>query len=105
MRARPGDWDLPGGTVEENETDAQGVARELFEETGLVSNNPELLISKGGPWKGVEYTFSYFRIDVNAEQITLSKEHTEYEWHHPLVAAAMVNFTPHRLAIGSLIKE
>lgn len=39
MRSRPNEWDLPGGTLEENESHAEGVSREVLEETGPVSTS------------------------------------------------------------------
>ena len=102
MRKRPSEWDLPGGTVEPGESETEGVVREVSEEAGIRISNPEMILSKGGHWKGEDHHFTYFRTDFDGSEIRLSEEHTDFEWHHPLVAAAMVAFTPHRLAFGSL---
>ena len=44
-----GCWGLPGGFVERNEDPLIAVLRELEEETGLIGENPELLMVMGNP--------------------------------------------------------
>ena len=97
MRGRPGEWDLPGGKIEDDEAKEVGVIREVLEETGLALLTLELVVSRAGEWDGVEYDFSYYRAQTEGEQITLSEEHTECEWHDPLVASTMVTFRPHKM--------
>jgi len=38
--ALPGEWSLPGGSLEEGENPADGAMREFFEETHHHANNP-----------------------------------------------------------------
>lgn len=38
-----GRWELPGGFVEQGETPAEGVRREIFEETGLRIEAPSII--------------------------------------------------------------
>ena len=40
---RLGQWSLPGGALRLGETLAEGIAREVLEETGLALDRPELL--------------------------------------------------------------
>lgn len=42
-------WDVPGGTIELDETPAHGLARELHEETGLTVAAERLIGIYGGP--------------------------------------------------------
>ncbi|MFC7528163.1 NUDIX domain-containing protein [Actinoplanes sp. GCM10030250] len=42
----PNVWGLPGGSVEEGETPAEGAARELWEESGLRSSVPLRLFAR-----------------------------------------------------------
>ena len=44
-----GYWGLPGGFVERDEDPLIAVIRELEEETGMVGENPELLMVMGNP--------------------------------------------------------
>ena len=44
-----GCWGLPGGFVERDEDPLTAVLRELEEETGLIGDNPELLMVMGNP--------------------------------------------------------
>ena len=97
MRGRPGEWDLPGGKIEEGEAKEDGATREVLEETGLTITKLEIIISRAGEWDGVTYDFTYYRAHANSEEIILSEEHTEAEWHDPLVASTMVAFRPHKM--------
>ena len=50
VRQREGKfWSTPGGTIEPDETPADAVAREVWEETGLVVRPARLLAVYGGP--------------------------------------------------------
>ena len=102
MRARPLEWDLPGGSVETGESVEAAVLREVFEETGIRLNALEGVVSKSVTWKAQSYSFSYYRASSNSSAILLSEEHTHFEWHDPLIAAAMVSYVPHRLAFAGL---
>jgi 8-oxo-dGTP pyrophosphatase MutT (NUDIX family) len=104
MRSRPNEWDLPGGTLEENESHAEGVSREVLEETGLVIESPELIARKSGQWSGATYEFSYYRSSPVNVLVDLSEEHVEYEWHDPLVASTLVVYKPHLMGFAEAKK-
>lgn len=105
MRARPGEWDLPGGTLESVEEHEAGVLREVREETGLVLQNIELVSRRAGDWQGVGYEFSYYRAETTAVNVALSEEHDKYEWHEALVAATMIKYKPHLFGLGLASKQ
>ena len=61
-----GQWCLPGGFIELDETPAEGAMRELKEETGLVGNRPRLLgvtVTPGTVYKSI-LMVGYFVTDI-----------------------------------------
>lgn len=65
----PGMWDIPGGQLEENETPAQCIKREMDEELGLSIEDFHLFEVKEFPDR-LEYTF-WTEGDLDVEGITL----------------------------------
>ena len=75
----PGNWGIPGGKVEENETLLEGIARECEEEIGLFPNDAKLIPIQ----KFVNHSFTYhtFFCSVDSEFIPiLNNEHCGYAW-------------------------
>ena len=76
-----GEWELPGGGVDSNETIEQGAMRELLEETGL---EVDKII---GTFDGFDYATSKkpkvrqvnFKVTVRSGDVRLS-EHDMYKW-------------------------
>ena len=72
-------WDLPGGHLEDGELLADGLEREINEETGLdLRNSSEIFIKQlilGEETKPVMFYFAGVRGDVE-----LSDEHLDYAW-------------------------
>ena len=78
-----GNWALPGGKVEKDETIIDGLYREIDEELG---NTPEFLkVIPIETFTSDDYYFNYhtFLISVAAEFIPqLNSEHRGYAWVH-----------------------
>jgi 8-oxo-dGTP pyrophosphatase MutT (NUDIX family) len=75
----PGNWGIPGGKVEENETLLEGIARECEEEIRYFPNNAKLIPIQ----KFVNNTFTYhtFFCEVEIEFIPqLNDEHCGFAW-------------------------
>ena len=76
------DPDLPGGTVDNNDSHFDTVVREIFEEIGYTINPEDLKHI----YTGTEYSLSRMPISLYAAvlksrpEITLSWEHSKYEW-------------------------
>jgi 8-oxo-dGTP diphosphatase len=73
----PNTWDVPGGHVEEGETAAQCIVREMKEEMGLDLEGVELFSVKEFSDR-LEYTF-WKRADLNIEDIVL-QEGQRLQW-------------------------
>jgi 8-oxo-dGTP diphosphatase len=69
--AYPNTWDVPGGHVEEAETPAQCIVREMKEEMGLELEAFELFSVKEFSDR-VEHTF-WKRVDLNIDEISLQE--------------------------------
>lgn len=76
-------WGVPGGKIEPNETPAQAVVREIWEETSVQLEEPKLLdlrhfyISKPN-WRFTYHMFAY--VLQNKPIVRLSPEHQDYAW-------------------------
>lgn len=81
-----GQWGVPAGKLEINETPQQAACRELFEETGIsLANIP---VRSLGPLyirkPGLDYVFHLFEITLSMQpDICLSSEHQNYLWVTP----------------------
>lgn len=79
-----GFYDLPGGTIEDNEQWRDGVIREIREETGLELTHERLkaLYTTTKLLHGRSYpTILYVAyVDGNKPAVNLSWEHKSYEW-------------------------
>ena len=72
MKKYAGEWDLPGGHVQEEESLEDGLRREVEEETGLKIKYPEKLYSDG--------RMHYYKAEMEDAEVKLSEEHTEYKF-------------------------
>ena len=91
-------WDLPGGRVQEGESIASTLAREIEEETGYTINpqselflmtisNIRIPLSTGGE---VGLILAAYLCRVNNGKLRLSDEHLEARWFEPLEASQLL---------------
>ena len=67
-----GEWDLPGGHTDDDESDITALKREVKEETGLDITRPKEILQKG--------RIKFYKTRQYSGIIELSGEHTEYKW-------------------------
>lgn len=80
----PGMWENSGGAVQAGETSAQGIAREVREETGISARPEEFELL--GTFRGQDafYDLYFLRRDIPAERLTMQPgETTEAKWVTP----------------------
>lgn len=76
------DPDLPGGTVEGNETSLESMLREVREETGVaIDAGSAREVYAGTDYAGPDWYYALFVVHVDSRpEITISWEHASYEW-------------------------
>lgn len=82
---RPGEWDFPGGWLEEGEDVFEAVVREAKEEAGVDISRPTLVF--GHSEMTMRYgsgTWLLFVTHIDSDpEITLSSEHDLHKWIKP----------------------
>ncbi len=78
-------WGIPGGKLETDEPPQDGLAREIFEETGiLISNESFLLLDKAhslNPFDGSYLLYLYYVKLKNMPNVIINdNEHLNYKW-------------------------
>lgn len=75
-----GNWEGPGGAVEENETLEEAVMREVLEETGLSVTPERILYASLDSIHRKKVVFLVYLCSTTQEHVHLSGEHVEYRW-------------------------
>ncbi len=92
-KAYPGVWSFPGGHIEEGESGAEALARELREEIGIAPLNFRLLRSLDDPDTTTDDPVVYHMYLVTdwrgGEPTILDTEHSELRWFTRAAAIAL----------------
>jgi 8-oxo-dGTP diphosphatase len=78
--SRPNDWDFPGGNVLFGENHEESLRKEIKEETGLIVGTLNPIEVKTKFEKSIYYLFLTFSCTATSDQISLSHEHTQFQW-------------------------
>lgn len=86
QRAKPGPdcgkWEFPGGKVEHGETLQECLARELFEELGIITIVGDYVCSSFFMHNGMQYEMRAFKVTSFTGEIILH-EHSQMAWVTP----------------------
>ncbi|MDE6365558.1 MAG: NUDIX domain-containing protein [Lachnospiraceae bacterium] len=85
-----GNWEGPGGAVEENETLEEAIMREVLEETGLVVTPERILYASLDEIHRTKIVFLVYLCSTTEENVRLSGEHVEYRWVDKTECEAML---------------
>ena len=103
---RPGQWDLPGGMAESDETLEMAVARECQEETKIDIDplKTRLLYTINDyfdqPKQLVNWLF--FVAYTNQDKVSLSFEHDQHCWVSLATALELVTYDRHKLLLKAI---
>lgn len=76
------DWDLPGGTLADEESPVEGLHREVYEETSLTIRllTPSCFLKWDRHESGYPILVAFYLSEPVSDVIRLSDEHTSYQW-------------------------
>lgn len=103
-KSRPGDYDIPGGSLKNGETYDIGLQREVKEETGLEIVNVEPILIKTSYSETDDKYFIYIGFvatAVNDSVLINKEEHSDYKW---ITLQEFVNESPKHILIEQLTK-
>jgi 8-oxo-dGTP diphosphatase len=109
-RAYPGLWSFPGGHVEQHETRAEALVKEVPEEVGVVPTSFSFLISISDPKASEHRPATYHFYSVSAweggEPILLGEEHIELKWFSVPMAIALPDLAldEYRTLLGQYVR-
>ena len=106
---RPNQWDIPGGSLEANESVEQAVVRETKEEVGLELNSRPVLVHAFSeaydPPSQPDYVSWLFFVNIVASKpdVILSSEHNAFSWSSLIEAKTKIVYSRQQRFIEYLL--
>ncbi|MAM53256.1 MAG: DNA mismatch repair protein MutT [Microbacterium sp.] len=106
-RTRPADlagqWELPGGKVEDGEDLPTALAREIREELHTRISVLEEVLDDDSPWRiSDKHVLRLFVAAIALEEPVLGEDHDEIRWLHPDELNVVDWLPSDRLALGAV---
>lgn len=103
---RPGEWDLPGGSVDPGENPEMAAVREAEEEAGLQLDEIKLIHAQTELSEDTQQCVIrlYYRARVDDGSVRLSSEHEEYSWEQPSEALSLLTSQPQITALNDALR-
>jgi 8-oxo-dGTP diphosphatase len=103
----PNTWDLPGGHVEQTESESEALSREIREEIGVTAD--PAMMTPVARLSGPNFEVGYYRVSswVGKPRNSAPEEHSQVRWFSTVDLAGLAFSDPEILAIvlGSLAER
>lgn len=105
-RSADGGWELPGGRLGRGEDVREGVAREIEEETDLAPEIGRPVHATSWVNDADEDRFAvYYHCRADRRSVSLSEEHTAFEWRRPAAAQDRLSDTQGRAVANAVAAD
>lgn len=105
---RPGEWDIPGGHVDDGEYPAEAAARETLEEAGLTIDSQDIPLVYALTEMADEshsVTWVFFMAKTGLKDVRLSNEHDDYRWVTLQEAITLIDYERQRRALRHVMEN
>lgn len=103
---RPGQWDFPGGWVEDGEEVRVAAIRETQEEAGIVLHDARLIFGMSDVTEYGSGTWIIFTASVRSTpEVVLSYEHDQFVWMDPQEMLASITYDRQQKMLAYIIEH